>query len=660
MKRLVSALLGGRLQYVLIASFALVAALTVSLNALVVSRVINQYLVDAQSNRVARDMNLARAFYQLKQDEITAIGHRITQDPDVYENLPSLSGHGNDDTIQVINHEISRKITVPMLGGTHLIAILDPEGNTLAARVLAADGSLSSLITQGSWGDLPIVADVLATGKEHTATEVIPAELLTTVGLDEQAEIPLIDTPKAAPEPFDPREGTAGLALTGVYPIGDNSNQLFGAVLVAHLFNNDFTLVDRIKEVAGVDTATIFFGDLRVSTNVPDETGARAVGTRVSAEVNDVVLKQGQEYKGEAFVVKEPFITRYEPLRDYLGQVVGSLYIGARLSSFERLVYNLNSRVAMIALISIGLAAIIAVPIARLITRPVSELVQAHQRLAKGDMTVRVQTSGNGELAILGRSFNSMVETLDRAQQDLLHKEKLASMGQLAAGVAHEINNPLGTILLFSDVLYNETPNGDPRRKDLQMIIDEAMRCKRIVSDLLNFSRQQEMLAQDTNLHELIENVIQEVRHQPAYNGVELVCYFSPETITIQADPAQLQQVFINLLNNAAESITGKGKITITTQMVNNHWMEIKVSDTGCGIPEENIGKLFTPFFTTKALGRGTGLGLSIVYGIIKMHRGQISVESREGQGTTVTVTLPVHLPGGEKLPSNVHAEVIG
>jgi two-component system NtrC family sensor kinase len=276
-------------------------------------------------------------------------------------------------------------------------------------------------------------------------------------------------------------------------------------------------------------------------------------------------------------------------------------------------------------------------------------------------MTVRVQAHGGGEVAMLGRSFNSMAETLHRTQQELLHKEKLASMGQLAAGVAHEINNPLGSILLFSEAMYKDTLEGDPRCDDLRMIINETTRCKNIVADLLNFARQQEVLAQETDVHVLLEQVIEEVCHQSRFEGVELVRQFSPDLPAIQADPAQLQQVFINLLNNGAEAMGEGGTITLTTRPVNGHWVEIRVSDTGCGIPAENLGKLFTPFFTTKPPGKGTGLGLSIVYGIVKMHHGQITVQSQLGEGTTFTVMLPIRLPvkvlGVNRATS---AEVIG
>jgi two-component system NtrC family sensor kinase len=658
--RLKNLLFGGQLQKVLIASFSLVAALTVGLNAWVVSRVIADYLAGAQDARVARDMDLAEAFYQLKLDEITAVGHRMVQDPRVIEYLPEVF-RGQAYAFDIIDNEISRKITVPGLGGTHLIAVLDTSGEIWLARVLSAQGELSpAIVRPGNWANLPIVSDTLLSEEEKYGTEVIPGELLTQVGLGDQAFVTLKDTPMAAPEPFDIREGTAGLALTGVYPFRDGSGEISGAVLVVYLFNNDFTLVDRVKEVAGVDTVTVFFGDLRVSTNVPDEAGNRAVGTRVSQEVRQVVLEQGRDYKGKAFVVNETYITRYEPLCDHLGQVVGSLYVGARLSAFAKLIQDFNSRVALITLVCVVLAGVIAVPIARIIIQPITALVAATQRLAKGDMTVRVIPQGNGELAQLGQSFNTMAENLDKTQQELLHKERLASMGQLAAGVAHEINNPLGTILLFSDVMYKETSDGDPRRSDLKTIVDETIRCKNIVADLLNFARQQEVLARETDINALLEQVIDVISRQELFQDIKIVQHFSPGIPVIQADPDQLQQVFINLFNNAAEAIETNGEITLTTRLLSEQWLEIKFADNGCGIPEENLGRIFTPFFTTKALGLGTGLGLSIVYGIIKIHRGQISVQSQVGKGTTFTITLPIRLPEEQMVPKSDQEDLIG
>ena len=658
MKQLIVRLLGGQLQPVLIACFSLVAALTVGLSTVVTLRVITDYLDEAMNNRVARDMELADAFYQLKLDEIEAVAERMVRDPQVVQNLPAAL-EGQEEARSLIDQEISRKISVPTLGGTHLLLVLDGEGNITLGRVLSQEGVLSPPITRGDWGQLPIVAAVLSSKGEKSATEIIPADLLAQAGLDEQARITLIETPRETQKPFDPREGTAALALTSIYPVLDEQGNEVGAILAAYLFNNDFTLVDRVKEIAGVDTVTVFFGDLRVSTNVMTEKGERAVGTRLSQDVFDVVLIQGLDYVGRAFVVNDWFITRYEPLRDHLGKVVGSLYVGARESNFQALVQTFSNRVGLIALASMVLAGIVAVPIARLIARPITELVEANRRLAKGDMAVRVQPHGSGELAELGQSFNKMVETLDETQQELLHKERLASMGQLAAGVAHEINNPLGSILLFSDVMYKEANEDDPRRGDLKMIVDETIRCKNIVADLLNFARQQEVLAQETDVNALLDKVIALASRQPAFAKVDIIRRYSPDLPAIQADPSQLEQVFLNLMNNAAEAMNNGGTITLFTRSNDGQYVEIKVSDTGSGIPEENLSKLFTPFFTTKALGQGTGLGLSIVYGIVMMHRGQITVQSQVGQGTSFTITLPVQLTTEHPATTGIPTEAL-
>lgn len=632
------------MQVVLIGSFLLMVALTLGLNALVISRVIDDYLKSAEAERIDRDMDLASQFYRLKAEEITDVGQRVAKDPRVLQALP-VALEGQSEALATLDEELSRKITVPNLSGTHFICLLDDRGNIVLGRALWSNDQLSKRITNGNWGELPIVERVLTQNTAITATEIIPEEFLSQAGLAGQAFIQLKETQKAASMPYDPREGTAGLALTSVIPIDLEGAAKRMAVVVVYLFNNDFTLVDQIRDAAGVDTATIFYGDLRISTNVPDETGERAVGTRVSREVFDVVLTEGRGYEGEAFVVNEWYITRYEPLFDHLDHVVGILYVGAVKSSFERLIDTFDQRVTLVAFICILCAATFSVPISRFIARPIAELVDANQRLSRGDMSVRVQTYGKGELCLLGDSFNNMVEKLDETQKRLFHQEKLASVGQLAAGVAHEINNPLGTILLLTDVMYKETPRDDPHHEDLAMVIEEATRCKSIVADLLNFSRQQHLLTTNTDIHALLERVVSDARRKPRLDQIEIETHFDEDVPEIQVDQDQIQQVFTNLLNNAAEAIEGKGRITISTQVEYDRWLIIKLADTGCGIPEEDMGKLFTPFFTRKVSGKGTGLGLSIVYGIVKMHRGQIQVQSKIGEGTSIIVSLPIQHP---------------
>jgi two-component system NtrC family sensor kinase len=647
MNKLLARLAGSQLRYTLVVGFVLTAAVTVAVSALITDRVISDYLEGAQDERVGRDMDLAKAFYQTKLDETDAIGYRMVRDVRVIQGL-SAAQQGQAGIVETIDQQIVHKITVPIVGGTYLVVVLDAEGNVVASRALSTAGELSPVITEGNWAGLPIVQQVLTSGTELVATEILPAEFLAQIGLDQQARIELKDTPRAAPEPFDPREGTAGLALTAVHPVRGADGQLVGAVLAAYLFNNDFTLVDHIKEVAGVDTVTIFFGDLRVSTNVPLEgTGERAIGTRVSQEVFDQVLVEGEEFTGPAFVVNQDYITRYAPLYDHQGQVVGSLYVGAKMASFQRLDDSFRRQVFLIAGATVLLAILIAIPLAWSISRPLTDLARATRKVSSGDWSVRVSADGRGEMAMLANSFNTMVETLQDTQERLVQKEKLASVGQLAAGVAHEINNPLGTVLLYADILHKETPEDDQQhREDLQMILREATRCKTIVNDLLNFSRQNEILAQETDLNDLLQGMVEEAGHKDLYRSIELATDLDPDLPPIQADPLQLHQVFLNLMNNAAEAMPGGGRLTLRTRRgPEAGTVTVQVQDTGVGISEENMKKLFSPFFTTKPIGKGTGLGLAIIYGIVKMHRGQISVHSQEGEGTTFTITLRERLP---------------
>lgn len=637
-------LLRGYLHRILLVAFFVVAFVPVAFGSLAISRVIQDYLAHATTERVSRDMNLAQAFYDSARRQVSAVAFSLALDNELPVYL-SPENIGQDETIRLMDQMILHRIVSNELEGTQFIGVFRPDGHLVAGRVLFAYGAQRSVRRDMDWSSLPIVAAALQQGALTSGTEIIPADYLEPIGLAEQARIPLIETPRAAPELFDPREGTAGLALTAVAPARGPSNEILGFVVVLQLFNRDFTLVDRVKQTAGVDTATIFLGDWRVSTNVLTETGERAIGTRLSEEVARVVLYEGQEYTGRAFVVKENFITRYSPLRDHANQIVGILYVGAREEAFLTLVHDFNRRVVLIAVVSILIAVALSLPVARSITQPIISLVAASARVAGGDMSVRVPEKGRGELRQLSEAFNRMVNELQTTQDELLHARNLASIGQLAAGVAHEINNPLGTIMLYSDILNRDVPPDSAIKDDLQMISREAARCKEIVTALLNFARQSRVMAQETDVNALVRELASDLERLPLYERVVIAQQLQPNLPIIQADPTQLRQVLVNLANNAAEAMPNGGTLTFSTALdPAGDRVHISLEDTGIGIPPENIPKLFTPFFTTKPIGRGTGLGLAITYGIVKMHRGQITVQSQVGKGTRFTVILPVRI----------------
>ncbi|MCX6165064.1 MAG: ATP-binding protein [Ignavibacteriae bacterium] len=236
---------------------------------------------------------------------------------------------------------------------------------------------------------------------------------------------------------------------------------------------------------------------------------------------------------------------------------------------------------------------------------------------------------------------------LKETQEQLQSAEKLASIGQLAAGVAHEINNPLGTILLYTSLIKKEIIKriDNPQTiEDLDLIAEETNRCKNIVSNLLNFARQGQLKISDIDVFDVINTILKSVKIKPEFKGVSFNVESEADETVIPGDADQLKQVFLNIINNACEAMDEKPVKKISIRLLkDDRYFITEITDTGNGISKENMNKLFTPFFTTKKIGKGTGLGLAISYGIIKMHKGDIRVRSTVNEGTTFFVRLPLN-----------------
>jgi signal transduction histidine kinase/iron only hydrogenase large subunit-like protein len=241
------------------------------------------------------------------------------------------------------------------------------------------------------------------------------------------------------------------------------------------------------------------------------------------------------------------------------------------------------------------------------------------------------------------RELNISNEKLANTQEALKQSEKLAGLGQLSAGIAHELNNPLGVITMYSNILKDETNADDPMRQDLDLIVEQAERCKKIVGGLLNFARKNQVNFSEINFNNLLEHSISSVI-SPVNVKISLESQIKNPDVNLDYD--QMAQVFTNLLKNAVEAMPETGGSILMKAIDTADEFTIYIIDNGTGIAKENMGKLFTPFFTTKAIGKGTGLGLPIIYGIVKMHKGSISVKSnadplKGSTGTTFTITIP-------------------
>jgi two-component system NtrC family sensor kinase len=336
-------------------------------------------------------------------------------------------------------------------------------------------------------------------------------------------------------------------------------------------------------------------------------------------------------------------------------KVLGVLDITMPLKEIDTGMAASQMRLILFALIAIAAVSLmIYLLVERIVLKPVSQIVKATERVAAGDLNYTVQLRKNDEIGELAKSFNDMTRKLSETQRQLYQSDKLASVGRLAAGVAHEINNPLTGVLTYSSFLLKRASDQPELREDLEVIVRETKRCRDIVKGLLDFARQSQPEKRPAAINAIIGQAVRIVQNQLMIRHVQVKQNLQEQVPPMNVDANQIQQVLVNLLLNANDAIDEKGGvITISTKAARNGGpraddaaaakgsVEIKVSDTGAGIPRENLQKIFEPFFTTKGQ-KGTGLGLAVVWGIIEKHGGRVTVESEVGKGTTFSILLPV------------------
>ncbi len=514
-------------------------------------------------------------------------------------------------------------------------------------------------------------------GKTAAGTEILTKQMLINEDqkFANQAHFRLIDTPRA--KPTEKTEETSGMALMVASPIFDNNGKILGVLYGGHLLNRNFKIVDRVWELVykgekyrdqNVGTVTIFQNDLRISTNVRTDEGKRALGTRVSEEVYDAVLTRGEIWSARAFVVNDWYISEYEPIKNLNDEIIGILYVGVLEKAYVSTRNNVITTFMLIA--SIGFIMIVGISylMTRSITKPLSEMVEVTKSIAMGDLNREVKIVSKDEIGELAFSFNKMLgslkkmhaeleewgktleqkvksrtEELGAMQNTLMQSQRLAALGKLAAGIAHEINNPLGGILVLSSLVLEDLKEDDPHRENLQEVIKQTMRCRDIVKGLLQFSRQEKGKTEYVNVNDVLNSTLSLIEKQAMFHDIDVIKNFEQDLPMILGDQSQLQQVLINIILNAVQAMKEIGKLTIDTYHDNkNDMVVIDVNDNGCGIPEDALDRIFDPFFTTKEVGEGTGLGLAIAYGIVTKYQGRMTVKSKVEEGTTFTIKIPV------------------
>jgi signal transduction histidine kinase len=332
---------------------------------------------------------------------------------------------------------------------------------------------------------------------------------------------------------------------------------------------------------------------------------------------------------------------------------VGGLNVVTRISVSAAYLTarQLLSDLVIVGLIIIFIAAISGVVVSRKFTAPLESLSAAVRKVAKGDFSVNVDIQSRDEIGQLSTSFNDMADelmererSLKSAQLALLQSEKMAAVGTLSAGLAHEVKNPLSAVLGYAQLSKRKLEQPEVIKQHLDTIENETRRCNEIISNLMQFSRQEKGEFTDVTVNGVVEKSVGIVDHQLGLNNVHVNMELAPDIPEIIGNPNQLQQVLMNLAINAQQAMAPDGGTVDIVTYCDDEKVYISVSDTGPGINEEVAKKIFEPFYTTKAAGEGTGLGLSVTYGIIQDHKGDIRVERADSGGARFVIELPLHI----------------
>ncbi len=624
---------------------------------LAASYLISAWIVGETQKKVRNDLNAAREVLHHERDRVQDVVRFAAHSAGLLEALR------NNDLPRLATEldEIRKREHLDILNLT------DRHG-----RIVLRSANPAS--TQNPTTPLPFVTPVLA-GEDYAGTVLIGAEDLLQEGYDlaGRAQILTTQAGEHAPE-------RRGMFLVGATSVHDGAEVVLGCLYGAVLLNNNLELVDRIKNLVygrqsfegiGVGSATIFLEDLRVATTIRLKSGQRALGTRVSREVAEAVLGQGQPWLARARVVDEWYLTAYEPIRNGEGKPIGALYVGLLEKPFAALKSKASWILLGLLVLGCALGGLMAGVLARRLSQPVLELAETAEQVAAGEREVTLPVASQDEIGHLTETFNRMTSALKerddelqslnreleqkvaertsqleeksleliKAQEELLRSEKLAAIGSLAAGVAHEINNPTAIIRGNVEILLMQLAADSDGREEAEEILKQTERVSRITQNMLTFAREQAIHPEQVRINQIIEEVLAQVRHHEPVERVKIDMSSWHDLPPIVGDSERLRQVFTNIIVNALQAMEGQGTLSVASRTDGNG-VEIAFSDTGPGIPEAIRAKIFNPFFTTKQ--RGTGLGLSVSYGIIKALKGSITVESENGAGTIFRIRLPV------------------
>lgn len=519
---------------------------------------------------------------------------------------------------------------------------------------------------------------------DSTSVEVLAPEQqgLLSPALRERVAVPLLATRNAAPT--ERAVENRAMLLLATRAVRDDSGQLVGHVQGGVLLNRNLPFIDHINQIVYPEgslpladwgskgTATLFLDDVRISTNVRLFGGVgqeRAIGTRVSQSVRNAVLGSGQTWLGRAFVVQDWYVSAYEPLTDGQGRRVGMLYVGVLERPFVLLKWLALASIGVLFFGVMIAAAFLSLRWARAIFHPLERMEATMLCVEGGDLAARVGTVESAdEIGRLAQHLDELLATIDdntrrlthwnaeldakvaertqelqAAQRQLVQAEKLATVGQLTASIAHEVNNPIAVIQGNLDLLRELLGSEAAARvaPELKLVDAQIERMRLIVTRLLQFARPSEFAGyiEAVDPKRMLEDCLVLAGHQITRAGVVVQRRF--ECIRQPAiNPQELQQVLVNLLVNALHAMPGGGTLTLATADVGEAAVNITVQDSGPGLAPDLLAQLFQPFVTRRK--EGTGLGLWISRQIVERYGGELSAANAPGGGALFTVQLKV------------------
>ncbi|MBU1421860.1 MAG: cache domain-containing protein, partial [Bacteroidetes bacterium] len=484
----------------LMLGFLLIVVITSAVFSVVGVQLIGDRIVSEAQDRVRTDLNSAREIYLHNLSNIYDKVRRTAERFFLIDAL--LSGNikqAADELIKIKERERLDVLTITDKTGKVLFRTSNP-------KLFGDDQNYDEL-----------VGAVLERIEPVASTSIVSADDLRKESplLAERAYFKFIHTPKERVR--KETEETAGMMLKAAAPILDYQNNLIGIIYGGVLLSRNFEIVDKIKQTVfqnvvyegkDIGTATIFLDDIRVSTNVKNEDGFRAIGTRAAEDVYNQVVKEGKPWIGRAFVVTEWYITAYEPIRNVNNKIIGILYVGI----LEQKYADIKSRIIVVFLAITLMGALVSMTLSYLISRKISgsvrRLVSASREVAHGNLDTKVEIRSKDELSELADSFNLMASALKKRDEKLkeftkkkiMESERLAIIGQLAADVAHEINNPLQGIVAYSHLLLERMSGEDSKKESIKKIVTQANRCTDIIRGLLDFSRQRKPHKKPSNV----------------------------------------------------------------------------------------------------------------------------------------------------------------